>query len=480
MSRELADQPDPNAQTPAARSTSSELAACPSCGRFVGPYESCPYCGAHVGGRLSMRVVKAVAIALATVGLIALWWAARHVEVPLLTAAETLGTMNMAYVRLQGAVVRSLSYDPESDYLSFWLDDGTGEVMVSAYRDVTRALIAEERLPTLGDNVEVAGTLRIREDFVSLTLNVPEHLALERPEPLPVRAGTLTSLDEGLRVIVTGEVRETFTPYEGLTLITIRDASGDVPVVVDETLTALTGPLPEIIEGQGMVVTGTVALYRDEPQLVPASVQDIALKDVLDAAVVAEQRSLSSLTAEDAGAWVRVQGRVVALTGFNGGVKATLDDGTDQILLLIWSSVHDALPDPTALDVGAELEVEGEVQLYEETLEVVPERAGDVRLRVAASAPPWVEVGSLAAYDAGRVVRLRGVLGAPADFSSGTKVPLDDGTGVLSVLLWSNLVEALDTPPAAGQMVEVVGEVTVYQDELELIPRSLHDWRLGP
>jgi exonuclease VII large subunit len=57
---------------------------------------------------------------------------------------------------------------------------------------------------------------------------------------------------------------------------------------------------------------------------------------------------------------------------------------------------------------------------------------------------------------------------------------LDDGTGVIPVLLWSNLVEALDTPPAAGQMVEVVGEVTVYQDELELIPRSLHDWRLGP
>jgi DNA/RNA endonuclease YhcR with UshA esterase domain len=387
-----------------------------------------------------MRVIKAAAIALATVGLVALWWAARHVDVPLLTAAETLGTMNMAYVRLQGTVVRSLSYDPESDYLSFWLDDGTGEVMVSAYRDVTRALIAEERLPMLGDNAEVAGTLRIREDFVSLTLNVPEHLALERPEPLPARAGTLTSLDEGLRVVVTGEVRETFIPYEGLTLITVRDASGDVSVVVDETLTALTGPLPEVMEGQGVVVTGTVALYRNEPQLVPASVGDIALKDVPDAAAVAELRRLSSLTAEDAGAWVRVQGRVVALTGFNGGVKATLDDGTDQGLLLIWSSVHDALPDPTALDVGAELDVEGEVQLYEETLEVVPERASDVRLRVAASAPPWVEVGSLAAYDAGRVVRLRGVLGTPTDFSSGTKVPLDDGTGVIPVLLWSNLV----------------------------------------
>ena len=461
-------------------SASQAQATCPSCGRFVGPYKTCPYCGAQMAQRLSMRVVKLVAVMLATVGLIALWWAARHVQVPLLTAEQALGTMNMAYVRVQGTVVRNLTYDPEGEYLSFWLDDGTGEVMVSAYRDVTRALLAETRVPTLGDEVEVAGTLRIREDFVSLTLNVPEHLSLERPEPLPVRAGALTSLDEGLRVAVTGEVRETFTPYEGLTLITVRDASGEVPVYVNETLTALTGPLPDIVAGQGIAVTGTVTLYRNEPQIMPASVGDIVLTEIADEEAVAELRSLGSLTEADEGAWVRVQGRVVALTGFKGGVKATLDDGTDQILLLIWSSVHDALPDPTALDVGAEVEVEGKVQLYGGDLEVVPERADDVQLRVAASAPPWVEVGSLAVHDAGRIVRLRGVLGTPDSFSSGIKVPLDDGTGTLTVLLWANLVEMLDAPPATGQLVEVVGEVSVYQEELELIARSPHDWRVEP
>jgi len=454
-------------------------AGCPSCGRFVGPYETCPYCGAQVGKRLSLRLIKGVAVLLATVGLIALWWAARNVQVPLLTAEQALGTMNMAYVRLQGDVVRGPTYDPEGEYLSFWLDDGTGEVMVSAYRDVTRVLVSEERVPTLGDEVEVAGTLRIREDFVSLTLNVSEHLTLERPAPVPVKAGALTSLDEGLRVVVSGEVRETFTPYDGLTLITVRDASGEVPVTVDETLTALTGPLPDIVEGQGIVVTGTVSLYRDEPQLAPASVTDIVLSEAsIDAS--AELRTLVSLTEADEGAWVRAQGRVVALTGFQGGVKATLDDGTDQCLLLLWSSVHDALPDPTAFDVGAEVEIEGKVQLYEGTLELVPERASDMRFLVAASEPPWVEIVSLAHYDAGRVVRLRGVLGTPDDFSSGTKIALDDGTGTLTVLLWSNIVEALDAPPQVGQMVEVVGEVAVYQDELELIPRSSHDWRVGP
>lgn len=462
-----------------AQSVAQNRAACPSCGRFVGPYETCPYCGADVGKRLPLRLIKGVAVLLATVGLIALWWAARNVEVPLLTAEQALGTMNMAYVRLQGDVARGPTYDAEGEYLSFWLDDGTGEVMVSAYRDVTQALVSEERVPTLGDEVEVAGTLRIREDFVSLTLNVPDHLTLERPDPVPAQAGTLTSLDEGLRVVVTGEVRETFTPYEGLTLITVQDASGEVPVTIDETLTALTGPLPDVAEGQGITITGTVALYRDEPQIAPASVRDIVLSEK-SADAAAELRTLASLSEADEGAWVRAQGRVVALTGFRGGVKATLDDGTDQCLLLLWNRVHDALSDPTALDVGAEVEVEGKVQLYEGTLELVPEHAGNVKLLVAASEPPWVEIASLADYDEGRVVRLRGVLGPPDDFSSGTKVTLDDGTGTLTVLLWSNIVETLEPPPQAGQMVEVVGDVAFYQDELELIPRSSHDWRVGP
>ncbi|MEA3310419.1 MAG: hypothetical protein U9Q70_13055 [Chloroflexota bacterium] len=464
----------------ASQSEPAQGALCPSCGRFVGPYATCPYCGTHLQGRLSLRMVKLIAILLATVGLVALWWAARQLEIPLLTVEEAQGTMNMAYVRLQGHVSRSLSYDPEGGYLGFWVDDGTGEVRVSAYRDVTAALLASDRVPGLGDTVEVAGTLRIREDFVSLTLNVPEHLVLTRPEPVAVEIGSLTQLDEGLRVRVAGEVRELFSPYEGLTLITVDDSSGELSVAVDETLTALTGALPEIVEGQGIVVTGTVTLYRDNPQLTPSTVRDIALSATPVTEVkVAAASQLSALSAEDAGGWFRVTGQVVALSGFQGGVKATVDDGTAQILLLLWQKVYDELPQPTALDVGAELEVTGELQAYEGELELIPAQASDVRMLVAASATPWLEIAALSEADVGRIVRLRGVLGTPVGFSAGIKAPLDDGTGSITVLLWSNLAEAVTPPPVAGLMLEVVGEVASYQGELELIPRSSHDWRAG-
>ncbi|HEY89788.1 MAG TPA: hypothetical protein G4N98_08690 [Thermoflexia bacterium] len=462
------------------KSEAAQDALCPSCGRFVGPYATCPYCGTHLQGRLPLRVVKIAAILLATVGLVALWWAARQLEIPLLTVAEAQGTMNMAYVRLQGHISRSLSYDPEGGYLGFWVDDGTGEVRVSAYRDVTAELLASHRVPGLGDAVEVAGTLRIREDFVSLTLNVPEHLTIQRPEPVSVEIGALTQLDEGLRVRVSGEVQELFSPYEGLTLITVHDASGELSVAVDETLTALTGALPEIVEGQGIVVTGTVTLYRDRPQLTPSTVQDIMLSaSPLTESAPAETRALSALSAADEGGWFQVTGRVVALAGFQGGVKATLDDGTAQVLLLLWQSIYDELPQPTALDVGAELEVKGKLQVYEGELELIPEQASDVRMLVAAPEFPWVEVAELSEADVGRIVRLRGVLGEPVGFSTGVKAPLDDGAGIITVLLWSNVAEAVTPAPSAGLLLEIVGEVASYQGELEIIPRSAHDWRAG-
>ncbi|MEA3397475.1 MAG: OB-fold nucleic acid binding domain-containing protein, partial [Chloroflexota bacterium] len=278
------------------------------------------------------------------------------------------------------------------------------------------------------------------------------------------------------------EVLRIFSPYEGLTLITVHDDSGEIVVAADETLIALTGPLPEIAEGQGIVATGTVTLYRDTPQLAPATVRDIALSAAPppEELTVVEPCALSALSASDEGSWVNARGRIVALEGFKGGLKATLDDGTAQVLLVLWQSLYAELPEPTALDVGAEVEVAGEVKVYQGDLELVPGSPGDVRIVTAAPEIPWVEVQALSTADTGRIVRLRGVSGDPVAFSAGVKVPLDDGTGTITVLLWSNVAEALAQPPQAGMLLEVVGEVAFYQDEMELIPRSPYDWRPEP
>jgi hypothetical protein len=92
--------------------------------------------------------------------------------------------MNWAYIRIAGQVSRQPAYDPQARSLQFWVWDGTGEIMVSAYRSETEALMAAGLVPFMGDNVTVEGTLRIKEDFEYLILNVPEHTVIQPGEPV--------------------------------------------------------------------------------------------------------------------------------------------------------------------------------------------------------------------------------------------------------------------------------------------------------
>ena len=151
------------------------MSNCPSCGCHAGPYEACPYCGARLTGRTPIRVVKIAAILLATVGLVALWFAATRAEVPLIQIGQAGATMNMAYVRIQGRCTREPSYDPESDYLSFWLADETGTnvldadnlVMADGVLHFTLTVDGEDELWRL--SADVAEPVRLFDNVQSLT-----------------------------------------------------------------------------------------------------------------------------------------------------------------------------------------------------------------------------------------------------------------------------------------------------------------------
>jgi DNA/RNA endonuclease YhcR with UshA esterase domain len=384
---------------------------------------------------------------------------------------------------LQGHCTRAPSYDPESEYLSFWLVDDTGEVRVSAYRAETRQIIAEGRVPAPGDLVEVAGTLRVREDFLALTIDVPEQLHVTRAEPVERAIGAIAPEDQYLRVRVHGQVRSLYEPYEGLTLFTVRDGSGSIPIAVSEDLVALSGISPTLSIGQSVEVVAAVLPYRGTPQLVPASVIDVV--PLPDPVPIAAERRIGQLTTADAGQLVIVRGTITDVEPFSAGVKLTVDDTTGAIIVLLWQDVYDRLcggPEPGVVGsepgvvgsepgVGAQIQVLGEVAQYRGQLEVIPELAEDVQVLVPAtpSTSPTT-IGALTSADLGRRVTLTGTLGPPEPFSAGTKFALDDGTGQITLLLWEDEYERAPDGLGAGAEVIVTGEVAEYQEELELIP----------
>ena len=443
---------------------------CPSCGRYIGPHEACPYCGARLAGRTSIRAVKIAAVALATVGLAILWFAAIRAEVPLIQIGQAGATMNMAYVRIEGCCTRAPSYNPESETLSFWIEDDTGDMYVSAYRAETRTIIDQDRVPALGDLVEVAGTLRVREDFLSLTINVPEQLEIARAEPVDRDIGTIAPEDQYLRVRVRGQVREIYEPYQGLTLITVRDGTGSIPVVVSEDLIALSPVSPTLPVGQPVEVVAAVSLYGDTPQLMPASIADVV--PLSQAVPIAAEKQIGELTTTDVGQLAIVRGKVIEVNPFSAGVKYTLDDGTGAIIALLWQDVYDGMRNGPEPEIGAEVQVQGEISEYRGELEVIPELAEDVQVLVAAAPPAEMTVGALATGDVGRVVTLCGTLGPPDPFSAGLKFLLEDSTGQIILLLWSNVYESMAEELGAGTQVVVTGEIAEYRGELELIPRN--------
>ncbi len=355
---------------------------CPSCGRYVGPYTACPYCGAALDRRTSVRLLKLTAIILALGGLAFLWLMGRYMAVPTLEIGQANAMMNLAYVRVTGRVTRSPIYDPTTGYFSFWLADDSGELRVAAYRNEARELISEARLPALGDWVAVEGTLRVREDALGLTLNVPSKLQIHRSTPIDRAIREISAADQFVRVRVQGQVRAIRAPYPGLTLIALRDGTGEIELAVTEVITALWGDLPDLFAGQSVEVVAPVSLYKETPQLSLVHPADLTLLDTPVA--IAAEAHINQVSPTNAGEWLAVSGRVIRVEPFSAGVRYTLDDGGEQITLLLWQSVFDQLSDPHALVVGATVRVQGEVAEYRGELEIVPELPTDVSVLAAA------------------------------------------------------------------------------------------------
>jgi DNA/RNA endonuclease YhcR with UshA esterase domain len=352
------------------------MSDCPSCGRYVGPYDACPYCGAALGGRTSTRRLKIAALTLALGGLALLWLLATRSDVSTVEIGQANAMMNMAYVRVQGLVVRPPSYDPESHYLSFWLRDNTGELRVSVYRSETQALIAQERIPALGDQVSVQGTLRVREDSIALTLNVPKHLEIQRAEPLARSIGAITAGDEFTPLRVHAQVRGVRIPYPGLTLIALRDETGEIELAVPESVTALDGELPLLDVGQSVEVVAPVSLYKDAPQLSLAHVADLSL--LPETLSIAPELPIGQVNGDLIERWLTVSGRVTGVSPFSAGIKYTLQDDSGQITLLLWQSLYEQLSAPKDLAVGATLRVQGQVSEYWGEMEIAPQLPEDL------------------------------------------------------------------------------------------------------
>ena len=183
--------------------------------------------------------------------------------------------------------------------------------------------------------------------------------------------------------------------------------------------------------------------------------------------------------AERTGQEVTVEGRVVAVASFSKGFKFTLDDGTGQVVLLMWLNVYDDCRDARKINLGARVRATGTVQTYEGQLQIAPQWGRQVKaLQAAAPSAPARPIASITAADQGQRVMIEGTVARIEKGESNVRLFVNDGSGEILVLLWPNIYdripdrERLDTP---GTPVQVVGEVKIYKGTLEVIPVLPYD-----
>lgn len=454
------------------------MSTCPSCGRDAGASAICPHCGADLKRRMKIRTFGILAIVVAVLGVSLLLFFATRLPVPAVKIGAITSTSNYAFVQIAGVVSRGPSYNPDTPSITFWVRDDSGEIMVSAFRAQIQDLVQADRVPAPGDAIALQGTLRVRDDTPSLTIDTADSVKLTRAtaQAADRLIGTITADDDLRGVLVRGMIRDMREPFPGLELITLRDATGAIDLALPTDFAAAFGATPSITVGQSLQAIGTVTKFENTPQITVRRGADITL--LQEGVALAKFVPLTGITAADAGKWVRTQGEIAQVAPDAKNTRITLTNQDQRLIVLIWPDVWAALPQ-AELQPGAQLAVQGEVNVFRGDLEVVPELAVDVEVaaRAALAAAQPKSIGAITNGDVQALIATQGTIEQAEAFSQGARYTLSDPSGSITLLVWDDVIDPQKRQDllAVGAVISVTGEIDAYRGQLEIAPRKSED-----
>ena len=197
--------------------------------------------------------------------------------------------------------------------------------------------------------------------FCSLTGIAVIYAAAMQVRPMMTPIASLDNEFVGLKAVISGQVVDSYEHEDGHLFLKLRDDSGGmVSVPVFARVRAELGEPIELLDV--VQVTGEVKLYRGELELIPERADDLR---VVHTAPI----KLSSLSRENAGIQVKVQGTVVEreIVGSGSLILTLREDGSQLPVFVPAWVVEDGLPE---LHVGNVVRVDGLLELYNGELEL--------------------------------------------------------------------------------------------------------------
>jgi DNA/RNA endonuclease YhcR with UshA esterase domain len=257
----------------------------------------------------------------------------------------------------------------------------------------------------------------------------------------------------------------------------VADDTGEIQVAAFRDVTAelIAGQVPAI--GDRITADGTLRVRDDFTSFNLSSAETVRLSPPPLAMV-----KLGELARSDEMRFVRVQGNVREIREpYRGLTLYTLGDDRGELDVAVYQDIETLYGPVVAVGAGDTLEVQGVVTVYRDTPQIALRHPND--LRRLASAEDAAATSHIADLDMTRLnqrVQLSGQLWRVSDFSQGIRALLTDGTGEITVILWDNVLDEIPRASelADGARITLLGRVSEYRGELELLPERGSDVRL--
>ncbi len=344
----------------------NEEARCPSCGRFVGPYERCPYCGASLKKRTSLKILKYGSVIFSVLGLVVVYLFALSKPIPLVKVSQVNPSMNFAKVRMKGVAYRYPIMDAKEGRLYLYLSDGTGTFRVRAFGKTAKQAIERLRGLSIGDEVNAVGKLTVDYRGVQLDLERVDLLSWHKVVPVPVSPEDVENMIEK-KVVFKGRVDSVKKFADAFSMV----VSG-VRVFYDS---ARLGK-PSFYPGKGdtVKVSGFVWSYRGVVTVYPESSSSVKLlKKAPKASVAPLSYKFISNPGKYKGKLVSFEGEVMFVKKLPKLyiLEVDTDFGRVKVVAFKKGSPQSLLSSLEKIETGDKISGIGKIDVYKGEFEIV-------------------------------------------------------------------------------------------------------------
>jgi len=159
---------------------------------------------------------------------------------------------------------------------------------------------------------------------------------------------------------------------------TLDDGTGQATLLLWHNVYDDTWDAPQLTIGAAVQATGTVGQYEGEWQVEPNFGGDVQV--TTPGGSFATPRTIGEL-AGHVGELAQISGTILRLEANTSSVKIFVGDDTGEIVVFVWRTVLDRIPNNVALgEVGTAVRVNGRVENYRSNLELVPALPYDVEV----------------------------------------------------------------------------------------------------